>query len=49
MISLISWRSVGVLAVALMESRAETWTCEARRKALEQCLKRLEKAGVIAL
>lgn len=35
------------LAETLEESRAETRTCEVRRKALEQCLKRLEGLGVI--
>ena len=29
--------------------RKETWTCGIRLKACQQCLKRLEKAGVIVL
>lgn len=37
------------LVDTLEESRAETRKCEVRRKALEQCLKRLEKTGVIVL
>lgn len=37
------------LVDTLEDSRAETRQCEVRRKALEQCLKRLEKAGVIVL
>lgn len=35
------------LAETLEDSRGETRTCEVRRKALEQCLKRLERLGVI--
>lgn len=33
----------------LNESRGETRTCEVKRKALEQCLKRLEAEKVIVL
>lgn len=33
----------------LNESRDETRTCEVRRKALEQCLRRLEREKVIVL
>jgi hypothetical protein len=33
----------------LNESRQETRTCEVRRKALQQCLERLQKRGVIVL
>jgi len=33
----------------LPAARAETRSCEVRRKALEQCLRRLDKAGVIEL
>ena len=35
------------LVETLEDSRAETRQCEVRRKALVQCLQRLEKAGVI--
>lgn len=35
------------LAETLEESRAETRQCEIRRKALEQCLRRLEAQGVV--
>lgn len=35
------------LVDTLEDSRAETRQCEVRRKALAQCLQRLEKEGVI--
>lgn len=42
-----AWDNLGGDTVGA--SREETRTCETRRKALEQCLNRLEKAGIIVL
>lgn len=42
-----AWDSLAADTVAA--SRAETRTCEVRRKACAQCLQRLEGAGVLEL
>lgn len=42
-------RTWDALAEAFNDSRDETRTCEVRRKAAEQCLKRLESAGIVVL
>jgi hypothetical protein len=42
-------RTWDTLPQTLRQSREETRTCEVRRKALYQCLERLQKRGVIVL